>query len=107
MVLSLERPHWQTSVWVDDELAFEGNGAPEIKSAFNGAGAAVIQSSDTLRIVLAPIVPFQSQAIVQVRVVSATIDVQSMDEGYSFTIEDRTAPKVLAAQAAAVVPQRV
>ena len=82
-----------TSVWVDDELAFEGNGAPEIKPAFNGVGAGVIQTSDTLRIVLAPVVPFESQAVVQVRVVSATMDGQSMDESYSFTVEDRTAPR--------------
>ena len=89
-----------TRVWVDGTLAFEGGASPELKPGFDGAQAAVIQTADTLRIVLHPLVPFSSEALVQVRVVSATVGgAHGLDETYSFRAEDRTAPRVLAAQA--------
>lgn len=89
-----------TRIWIDAALAFEGGAAPEVKPGFDGPGATVVQTSDTLRVVLAPAVPFASQATVAVRVVSATAGgAHALDEIYSFEVEDRTAPKVLAAQA--------
>jgi phage tail-like protein len=90
-----------TRVWVNEMLAFEGGVAPEIKSAFNGSGSGASQTSDILRIVLVPIVPFESLAVIIVRVVSSTMDGHTLDETYSFTVEDRTAPRLLGAQAIA------
>jgi phage tail-like protein len=61
-----------------------------------------VESADTLRIVLDPTTPFASLATVEVRVVSATVGGEhALDETYTFRAEDRTAPKVLAAQATA------
>ena len=91
-----------TRVWVDGHLAFDGSATPEIAPAFAGPAAGVTQSSDTLRIVLAPVVPLASQAEVHVRVASAVAGGgPALDQTYSFTVEDRTAPRVLAAQAIA------
>lgn len=90
----------ETRVLVDGVLAFEGGGVPEIKPGFDGARASVVQTSDTLRIVLDPIVPLESQALVTLRVVSATVGgAHPLDETYTFVAEDRTPPKVFGAQA--------
>lgn len=89
-----------TSVWLDGALAFDGASAPEIQPPFSGPAAVVLQTVDTLRIVLDPLVPFSSQAVVPVRVVSDVVGGgHPLDETYSFTVEDRTAPRVVAAQA--------
>ena len=88
-----------TRVWVNAVLAFEGGAVAEVKPGFDGSRAEIIESVDTLRIVLDPIDPFSSQAQIHVRVVSATNDSQSLDETYLFTAEDLTNPKLLAAQA--------
>jgi phage tail-like protein len=89
-----------TRVWVDGELAFDGGGAPEHQPGFDGPRAAVVETADTLRVVLDPLVPFASEAIVEVRVVSATAGgAHTLDETYTFRAEDRTAPRVVAAQA--------
>ena len=89
-----------TRVWVSGELAFDGAAVPEIQAAFSGPAASVTQTPDTLRIVLDPVIPFGSQAEVPVRVVT---DIAGgghpLDETYTFTVEDRTAPQVVAAQA--------
>ncbi|MEZ4442334.1 MAG: phage tail protein [Polyangiaceae bacterium] len=59
-----------------------------------------MQTGDTLRVVLDPAVPFESQALVTVRVISATIGgAHTLDETYFFLVEDRTPPKVVGAQA--------
>lgn len=93
-----------TRVWVDGEVAFDGAGAPEVQPAFDGPRAAVIETADTLRVVLDPQAPFASQAVVKVRVEAATNGgAHALDETYFFTAEDRTVPKVVAAQA--VAPQ--
>ena len=85
-----------TQVWVNDVLAFDG----EVLSGYDGARAQVVQTADTLRIVLDPTVPFESLAIIEVRVVSQTNGgVHPLDQTYTFTAEDKTAPRVLAAQA--------
>jgi phage tail-like protein len=89
----------QTRVFVGDALAFEGGGAPEVRAGFDGPRASVTQGADHLRIVLDPTVPLASLAIVSVRVVSATMDGQTLDETYSFEIEDRIAPRLVAATA--------
>ncbi len=91
-----------TRVWVDGVLAFEGGAVPELKPGFDGPRAQVVQTADTLRIVLDPAAPFASEARIEVRVVSATAGGgHALDETYSFTAEDRTAPRLLAAQAIA------
>ena len=97
-----------TRVWVDGSLAFEGGAAPEIKPGFDGPRAEVTETADTLRVVLDPAAPFASEAQVQVRVVSATAGgAHTFDETYAFTAEDRTAPRLLAAQAVAPRTVRV
>lgn len=87
-----------TRVWVNGVLAFDGAGAPALDPRFGGAGTGVTASADTLRIALAPLVPFQSQARIVVRVTSRTRapSAAAIDETYSFELEDRTAPKLLA-----------
>ena len=89
----------QTHVWVDGVLAFEGGATEEIKTAFSGPREEVIETADTLRIVLDPQTAFSSQAQVQVHVVSATHDGEPLDQTYFFIAEDLTRPKLVAAQA--------
>ncbi|PIE65646.1 MAG: phage tail protein, partial [Deltaproteobacteria bacterium] len=91
-----------TRVWVGDALAFDGSAAPELQPGFDGARAHVIETADTLRVVLDPAAPFASEATIDVRVVSATNGgAHTLDEIYTFIAEDRTAPKLAAAQATA------
>jgi phage tail-like protein len=88
-----------TRVWLDGALAFDG-AAGGIEIGFAGPRAAVVATADTLRIVLDPIAPFTSQASVVVRVVSTTVGGgHALDDTYSFTAEDRTAPRLVAAVA--------
>ncbi|ADO70295.1 tail protein [Stigmatella aurantiaca] len=89
-----------TRVWVDGLLAFEGGTSVEVQPAFAGPLAEVTQTADTLRVVLHPTVPLASQATVSVRVVSATAGGEHLlDKTYTFTVEDRTAPRLVGAQA--------
>ncbi|NTX51839.1 Ig-like domain-containing protein [Myxococcus sp. CA039A] len=89
-----------TRVWVDGVLAFAGGDSIEVQPAFAGPLAEVTQTADTLRVVLHPAVPLASQAAVSVRVVSATVGgAHLLDETYTFTVEDRTAPRLVGAQA--------
>ena len=91
-----------TRVWLGGVLAFEGGAVPELKPGFDGPRAGVVETADTLRVVLDPTAPFDSQEVVAVRVSSATVGGgELLSESYTFTAEDRTAPKVLAAQATA------
>jgi phage tail-like protein len=83
-------------------LAFEGGALTEIAPAYAGPLAAVVQTSDTLRVVLHPVVPLTSLATVRVRVLAQAMGGgASLDEVYSFVVEDRTAPRVVGAQALA------
>ena len=91
----------QTQVFVDGLLAFEGGATPEFAPGFNGTSSAVTVTADSLQLVIHPTVAFPSLAAVAVRVVSATADGVPLDLSYAFTVEDRTAPRVLAAQAVA------
>ena len=84
-----------TRVWVDGVLAFDAGPLP----GFDGPRAEVTQTADTLRIVLHPAALFESEAVVEVRVVSATASGVTLDETYAFAAEDRTAPGVVGAQA--------
>lgn len=89
-----------TRVWVDGALAFVGGGAPELQPGFDGPDADVSQTADTLRVVLHPTTFFASEALVAVRVVSATVGgAHALDATYSFRIEDRTAPRLVGGQA--------
>ena len=89
-----------TRIFVDGVLAFDGGAAPELQPGFDGPRAEVVETADTLRIVLDPAAPFVSEAEVEVRVVSSTVGGgHALDESYTFFAEDRTAPRVLAAQA--------
>ena len=91
-----------TRVWMDSILVFDGGAVPELQPGFAGPRAEVVETADTLRIVLDPATPFSSEATVAVRVVSETNGgAHVLDETYSFTAEDRTAPRVVAAQATA------
>lgn len=95
-------------VWVNGVLAFEGGAARAITPAYAGPLAGVVQTSDTLRVVLHPVVPLASLATVHVRVLAQTVGyAASLDEVYSFSIEDRTAPRVVGAQALAQRTVRV
>jgi phage tail-like protein len=87
-----------TRVWVDGVLAFEGS----IMPPFAGPRADVQQTADTLSITLDPVGPLASLATVSVRVVSDLVGGGfPFDQTYSFQVEDRTAPKLLAAIAVA------
>jgi hypothetical protein len=87
-------------VWVDGVLAFEGGAPAELPPAFAGPLAGVTQTADTLRVVLHPGVPLASLVTVSVRVLAHTVGgAASLDEVYSFVVEDRTAPRVVGAQA--------
>lgn len=89
-----------TRVWVDGALAFVGGGAPELQPGFDGPDADVVQTADTLRVVLHPTTFFASEALVAARVVSATVGgAHALDATYSFRIEDRTAPRLVGGQA--------
>jgi phage tail-like protein len=91
-----------TRVWVDGALAFDGSAPNPVTPGFSGGFSGVTQSADTLRITLRPVVPLESLRAVTVRVVSRTVGgVATLDEVYSFEVEDRTAPRVVGAQAVA------
>jgi hypothetical protein len=95
-------------VWVDGVLAFDGSALPELAPAFAGPLASVTQTADTLRVVLHPVMPLASLATVHVRVLAQTVGgAASLDEVYSFVVEDRTAPRVVGAQALAPKTVRV
>lgn len=82
-----------TRIWVDGVLAFDGAPVPPF-------AAVVAQSPDSLRVVLTPAAPLSSLARVTVRVASRIVGGgQSLDESWSFTVEDRVAPRLASAQA--------
>jgi phage tail-like protein len=86
-----------TRIWINGVPAFDGSTTAEVQAAFAGPRAQILETLDTLRVVLDPVVPFASQARVVVRVVSRTKGGAAvLDESYAFQLEDRTAPKLLA-----------
>ena len=89
-------------IWVDGVPAFDGGATPELSPAYAGPLCGVARTADTLRVVLHPLVPLASLATVSVRVRGQTMGGgASVDETYSFVVEDRTAPRVVGAQALA------
>lgn len=96
-----------TRIWVNSEIAFDGSNIPEILAGFSGPQSQVNETADTLRIVLDPVNPFTSQEIVEVHVITATIDGEELDDYYSFTVEDLTAPRLIAAQAVSAKSIRI
>jgi phage tail-like protein len=95
-------------VWIDGVLAFDGSALPELAPAYAGPLASVTQTADALRVVLHPVVPLASLATVHARVLAQTVGgAASLDEVYSFVVEDRTAPRVIGAQALAQTTVRV
>jgi len=89
-----------TRVWLSELLVFDGSRSPELLPEYAGPLSGVIQTADTLRVVIHPLAPFQSEAEITVRVESRTIDAAAgLAEIYRFVIQDRTAPRVVAAQA--------
>ena len=87
-----------TRVWVDGVVAFDGTPTP----GFAGPLTSVAQTADTLRIVLQPAQLLASLSTVAVRVVTSTVGgAHVIDETYRFTVEDRTAPRLVSAQAVA------
>jgi len=95
-------------IWIDGVLVFEGGGATEVAPAYAGPLADVVQSTDILRVVLHPVVPLASLATVSVRVTGQTDGGgASVEETYAFVVEDRTAPRVVGAQALAQRTLRV
>lgn len=88
-----------TKVYIDGVLAFDGG---TFQTGFDGAGSlheVVPGPTHMRRVVIDPTTDFLSEAVVSVRVVSATSTGATLDETYSFTVEDLTAPRVVTAQA--------
>lgn len=89
-------------LWVNDTLAVQGGVDPEISPPFAGARSSISLGPDSVRIVLEPVLPFPSLATVTLRVVAQTLDGQEhLEEQYAFLVEDRTAPRLVAAVATA------
>ena len=86
-----------TQVFVNGVLAFNGG---VFQTGFTGPGSnSTAPDADTRRVVIDPTADFTSLQVVTVRVVSAVVGgASSIDESYSFTIEDLTRPIVAAAQ---------
>jgi phage tail-like protein len=82
-----------TRIWVDGVLAFDGARVAPF-------AVVATQSSDSLRVVVTPPAPLFSLARVKVRVASRIVGGgPPLDETYSFTVEDRVAPRLASAQA--------
>jgi phage tail-like protein len=90
----------ETLVFVNGNLAFTAMRSNGFSSEFRGRLSTAGYRSGVFHIVLHPVVPFASLATVTVRVVGQTTDGALLDTSYSFTVEDRTAPRLIAALAA-------
>lgn len=82
-----------TQAWIDGVLAFD---AGTFQAGFNGASSAYSNpQADVLRVIIDKTVDFLSEAVVSVRVRSKAVgDPNFLDETYTFTIADTTAPRV-------------
>lgn len=84
-----------TEVYVDGVLAWEDDAA---EPGFDGEGSGAESGADFYRIVLAPTEPFSSEQVVEVRVVARVVGGDpSLDETWSFTVEDYASPRLLSA----------
>lgn len=89
-------------IFVLDRPAFSSN-TPQ--PGFAGARASFHTKAHSLVVTLDPQQPFASQERVEVRVVAHTSSGAQLDETYSFNVEDRTSPRLVAAQA--IGPKRI
>ncbi|MBU1483171.1 MAG: Ig-like domain-containing protein [Gammaproteobacteria bacterium] len=85
-----------TLVYINGELAWDDDAA---EAGFDGPLESSSSSAAYYRITLDPTTAFDSEEVVEVRVVTRTIDAVILDETYSFTIEDYRAPRLVAASA--------
>ncbi len=98
----------RTKVWVNDVLAYDqGFVAP-----FNGPGSGVDVSIDNntgARFSIDPVVPFDSMSTVKIHITAYnnTNPLDVLDQTYAFTIEDLTAPTIVAAMAVETTRVRV
>jgi len=93
-----------TRVTIGSVAAYDASRVPAIAPAFDGPRARIEVTPEALRIKLDPLQPFPSEAIVEVRA-SIGADGASVEEAWSFEVEDFTAPTLLAAEA--ISPTRV
>ncbi len=85
-----------TRIYLNGTPAYDDGVLP----GFNGPLSNETLTSDSLHIILDPLPPWESEQTVEVHVVSATVGgAHTLDDMYAFTVEDRTAPRLLAAQA--------
>jgi len=93
-----------TRVYVNGVLVYNGS-TGTFAVGFDGPSSAATVVGNQLSIVLDVVSPFASEQLVTVRVVSATDAIAAamgvIDETYSFTIVDSTAPQVTGAQSTA------
>ena len=85
-----------TSVWINGVLAWDSDAA---QAGFQGAGSGSEQDTRSYRICIEPETTYPSEQVITIRVASSTNDGSSIDETYSFTIEDYQAPILVAAEA--------
>ncbi len=86
-----------TQVYIDGTLAYDG-GAGGFQTGFTGAVSN--PDTNTLRVVVDPDTDFDSEEIIDVRVVSDIVGTGTpIDTVYTFTVEDVTAPQVSSARA--------
>lgn len=84
-----------TRVWVNDVLAFD---AGTFGPGFDGPRSASVFVNGDLRITIEPAAPFASEQLVEVRGETTIVDSSRFTTfRYSFTVEDLTAPQLLAA----------
>lgn len=84
-----------TQIFIDGVLAFSAGSA---QLGFTGSDSN--PQADVLRVLVQPAVPFTSEQVVAVRVLSrATGDASVLDTTYNFTVEDFAPPQVLSAVA--------
>lgn len=94
-----------TNVTINGEAAVV---AGVIQPAFAGPSAGITSGTGLLNILLQPIALYASQQLVTVHVTSRTVDGEAtLDESYSFRIEDLTTPQLVAAQATGLRTVRV
>lgn len=75
---------------------------------FNGGGSnTAAVDANTLRVTIDPTVDFLSDATITIRVTGAGAGLTSLDESYTFDIEDTTPPQVVSAEARALNLVRV
>lgn len=85
-------------VYVDGVLAIE---AGVLQSPWSGSGSQILSVTDGFTVGLVPDVPWESLSTHTVRVVAATTDGAQIDQSWTWTAQDLTPPKLLAAFAPA------